>query len=322
MMSLLFEEPKRERMCLLKIPRWLFLFVACCAIPAWSTGADISPPTRFPDAPRIVAFGDLHGDLQAARRALKLAGAIDDEDHWTGGKLVLVQTGDQLDRGDGEQAILDLFVRLTEEAARAGGAVHVLNGNHEILNATLDLRYVTPEGLMDFQDAVAVGEPDSLLLRFDETQRARVAAFRPGGTYARVLAQRNTIVIIGPNVFVHGGVRLEHIDYGIEKLNAEIRAWLAGDAPPPDGIGAKNSPIWTRLYSSDISDAACDTLAQVLDRLSATRMIVGHTVQENGISSFCGGKVWCVDVGMSAAYGGTPQVLEIVGDTVRVLGDE
>ena len=66
-------------------------------------------PTRCPGVPRIVAIGDLHGDLDACRRALRLGGAIDDADRWIGGDLVVVQTGDQLDRGDDEQAIIDLF---------------------------------------------------------------------------------------------------------------------------------------------------------------------------------------------------------------------
>jgi hypothetical protein len=292
------------------------------ALQAWSPaalrGAGDSLPARFPDAPRIVAIGDLHGDLQAARRALKLAGAIDDEDRWIGGTLVLVQTGDQMDRGDGEQAILDLFVRLAEEADSAGGAVHVLNGNHEMLNAALDFRYATPGGFEDFEDAAAADDADSLLLTFDEAQRARANAFRPGGSYARVLAKRNTIVVIGPNVFVHGGILPEYVDYGVERLNVEVRAWLTGDGPHPDTIDSRRSPVWCRLYASNPNGAACDTLAEVLDQLCVKRMIVGHTVQENGIASFCDGKVWCIDVGMSSAYGGTPQVLEIVGDTIRV----
>ena len=59
-------------------------------------------PTRFPAPPRLLAFGDVHGDLQATRQALRLAGAIDAHDRWVGGPLVVVQTGDQLDRGDDE----------------------------------------------------------------------------------------------------------------------------------------------------------------------------------------------------------------------------
>ena len=72
-------------------------------------------------AGRIVAMGDLHGDLDATRRALRLAGAIDESDHWIGGELVVVQTGDQLDRGDQEQAILELLDRLQDEARPPAG---------------------------------------------------------------------------------------------------------------------------------------------------------------------------------------------------------
>ena len=48
-------------------------------------------------------------------------------------------------------------------------------------------------------------------------------------------------------------------------------------------------------------------------------MVVGHTVQIEGVKSACGEKVWLVDVGMAKHYGGTPSVIEIVGDTVNVL---
>src|SRR5690349_20270151 len=67
-------------------------------------------------AERVVAIGDLHGDFDAARAALRAAGAIDADDHWSGGKLVIVQTGDVLDRGDGETKILELLERLDREA--------------------------------------------------------------------------------------------------------------------------------------------------------------------------------------------------------------
>ena len=48
-------------------------------------------------------------------------------------------------------------------------------------------------------------------------------------------------------------------------------------------------------------------------------MIVAHTVHEE-ITPRCDGRVWAVDVGMSRAYGGRVQVLEILDDsTLRVL---
>jgi hypothetical protein len=280
-------------------------------------------PTRYPGVGRLIAIGDLHGDLTASRRALRAAGAIDERDRWIGGDLVVVQLGDLLDRGDEEQAVLELFARLAEEAAAAGGAVHVLNGNHELMNVALDLRYVTPGGFEDFRDAVVVGEPDSLLLEFPEEQRARVAAFRPGGEYARMLAELNTVLVIGRNVFAHGGVLPEHVEKGLEAVNAEIRAWILGEGPNPEWVHKGCcSPTWTRIYSVDVDEAACEALTGVLEGLSAQRMIVGHSVQEEGITSYCDGKVWCVDVGMAAHYGGEVEVLEIRGDSLRVIPGE
>ena len=292
------------------------------AVLASVAAAGSDPPTRFPAAPRIVAIGDLHGDLEATVEVLKLAGAIDDDLQWIGGDLVVVQTGDQLDRGDDERAILDLLVRLSREAAAAGGAVHVLNGNHEIMNVGLDLRYVTDGGFENFEDVADGIEVDSLLASYPEEQRGRVAAFRPGGPYAEILAGRNCVVIVGDNVFVHGGVLPRHIDYGIERLNTELHAWMRGDGPCPEVINERNSVTWARNFSFEVDDDDCTVLAGVLERLGASRMVVGHTVQEEGIDSFCQDRVWCIDTGMSAHYGGDVQALEIKGDTVRVLAIE
>ncbi len=278
-----------------------------------------SVPLRLPTAPRIIAIGDLHGDLDATRRALLLAGAIDSNDRWSGGDLVVVQTGDQLDRGNDEQAVIDLFDRLSREAPRTGGAVYSLNANHELMNAAGDFRYVTAEGYADFRDAVVYDDSDPDLQAFDDSVRARVVAFRPGGRYARILASRNVVQIIGDNVFVHGGVLPEHVAYGLDRSNAEVREWLLGEGPVPDDMLKRGSLVWARDYSDDVGEKDCATLRGVLESLGAKRMIVGHTVQEDGIRSYCDGRVWCIDVGMSAHYGGSVAVLEIVGDSVRVL---
>jgi hypothetical protein len=274
---------------------------------------------RFEAAERLIAIGDLHGDLEAARRALRLGGAIDAEDRWIGGDLVVVQTGDILDRGDEEEAIIRLFQRLREEAERAGGAVHVLNGNHELMNAYRDFRYVTPGGFADFADVAVTTGVDSLVVSLEPDRRPRAAAFLPGGPFALLLAQRNTIVIVGSSLFVHGGILPEHLDRGLDQMNDEIRAWLRAEAPQPDWIRGNRSPVWTRLYSAEPTVAACDTLSSVLERVGVERMVVGHTVQRTGITSFCGGRLWGIDVGMAAHYGGRPEVVEIRDNRVRGL---
>jgi len=244
---------------------------------------------------------------------------MDADGHWAGGRLVLVQTGDILDRGDDEPEILDLFDSLANEARASGGAVLLLNGNHELMNAYQDFRYVTEDGFADYDGTRPPATPDSAFLALDSAQRGRAAAFLPGGPLARRLARRNTAVVVGNSVFVHGGILPANVDLGLDSLNALVRAWLLGEIPQPEWIRGDDSPVWTRLYSDSPSQAACDTLSTVLERLGVARMVVGHTVQQTGVTAFCGGRVWAIDVGMARHYGGRAEVLEIRGDAVRSL---
>jgi len=293
---------------------------ACAQEPRPETLPEPDPyATRLAAPARIVAIGDLHGDLSATRAALRLAGAIDSLDRWTGGEMVIVQTGDILDRGDEEEAIFRLLEELSREAEAAGGAIHVLNGNHELMNAYLDYRYVTDGGWADFEDVTEVVAIDSFLASLEPHQRARAQALRPGGEFARHLAEHNTFLIVGTTLFTHGGVLPEHVDFGLEWMNERVRGWLRGEEPQPEWIRGDLSPVWNRLYSDVPNLAACDTLAMVLNGLDVERVVVGHTVQDTGITSYCGGRVWCIDVGMAEHYGGRPEVLEIRGDVVRGL---
>ena len=295
----------------------IFLLVGCAPSPSPFASRDLR--SVYPAVPRIVALGDLHGDLDATRQALRLAGAMDSAGQWSGGELVLVQTGDILDRGDQEPEILDLFDSLAAEARAGGGAVIVLNGNHELMNAYQDFRYVTENGFADYDGTVPPAIPDSAFLALDTAHRGRAAAFLPGGPMALRFAGRNTAVVVGNNLFVHGGILPANVDLGLDSLNARVRAWLLGDAPQPEWIRGDDSPVWNRVYSDEPGQGACDTLSNVLERLGIARMVVGHTVQRTGITAFCGGRVWAIDVGMARHYGGRPEVLEIRGDVVRSL---
>jgi hypothetical protein len=102
-------------------------------------------------------------------------------------------------------------------------------------------------------------------------------------------------------------------------MNEKVRSWLRGESEQPEWIRGDLSPIWNRLYSDAPDQEACDTLNEVLDGLDMERLVVGHTVQDAGITAYCGGRVWCIDVGLAEHYGGRPEVLEIRGDAVRGL---
>lgn len=286
-------------------------------------GASASPFEHFsfPAAERIVAIGDLHGDFSATERVFRLAGAIDSAGRWSGGKMVLVQTGDQLDRGDDEAQILAFLDRLQDEAEEAGGRVVVLNGNHETMNVMGDFRYVTPGALDDFDEP-----PPSLWARTvtgPVAERAR--SLLPGGGTALRLARRPVIAKVGDTVFAHGGVLPHHVRYGIDRLNEEASAWMRGErsAPPPP-VSDPDGPLWTRVYGEpQLGQQACSILDETLRLLGAERMVVGHTVQRRGLSSACDGKVFRIDVGLSAHYGEQPvQALEILGNDTRILTAE
>ncbi len=290
--------------------------------PTPSAATGVAAPSddsfRFPAPAELVAIGDIHGDLAAARRALKLAGAIDDQDRWIGKKLVVVQTGDEIDRGDDDRAVLELFRRLADDAAKTGGAVHALIGNHEAMNVAGDFRYVTAAGFRQFADEKpSAGEHvdfDSLA----PEQRGRAATFSAGGVTARLLAERDTVVVVGDTVFVHGGVTAEHVRYGLGRFNREVKRWMHGDDPPPALVTDPEGPVWTRRYSDDHATVDCDGLRAALALLHAKRMVVGHTPQPKGIDSACDERVYRVDTGLSRYYGGPTEVLDIAGDRVTI----
>jgi calcineurin-like phosphoesterase family protein len=292
---------------------------AAVAAPAPVNVAVLSSILSRPAKPRVVAIGDLHGDLDHARRALRLAGAIDEHDQWVGGPLVVVQTGDEIDRGDDDRLILDLVESLKKQAAATGGELIALLGNHEIMNASADFRYVTPGGFAAFS-LFARGDAGPLPEGLPREAAGRAAAFLPPGVYAKVLEMRPFLVKVGDSVFVHGGILPKHVAYGLDRMNDELDAWLDGKRPqPPAPLVAEDGPVWTREYSADPGGTDCADLGDALARLGARRMVVGHTVQNQGVNSACDGRVWRIDVGLSHYYGGPIQALELRGDQVTVL---
>ena len=280
----------------------------------------------YPPAPaRIVAIGDLHGDLDATKRVLRLAGATDAKGAWIGGKLLVVQTGDEIDRGDDDRAILDLFEALKVDAAKAGGEVVAMAGNHEIMNASFDFRYVTPGAFTTFADVKPKNDGVAAALEhLDAPSRGRAAAFVPGGPYAAMIARRPVIYRSGDTMFVHGGILPKHVAYGTDRINDEARAWLLGDksGEPPRAITSEDGPVWSRMYSAAPGREECATLNETLEALGAKRMVMGHTVQRNGINPACDGKAWRIDAGMSKVYEGPIQALAIEGDVVTVLKEK
>jgi hypothetical protein len=273
-----------------------------------------------------VAIGDLHGDLSATRAALRLAAVVDDADQWSGGRTIVVQTGDQIDRGDDDRAVVEWLHALREQAPRSGGAIHLLSGNHELMNVLGDMRYVTAGAFAAFEGGPGRELDAPELASVPPQARARVAAMRPGGPFARRFATQPVVLIVGDSVFAHGGLGAAEVTRGLDAVNAEVRALMEGTAADPAAAAARwmapDGPLWRRDQSDPDSAVDCAQLRRTLNALGVTRLVVGHTVQAQGVTAACDGAVWRIDVGMSAHYGGPVEVLELVDGQVRVLRAE
>ena len=152
----------------------VFVSALLVAVPGPAMALPSQAP-RPPEARRIVAIGDLHGDCSAWRDIARGAGLVDANNRWAGGKTILVQTGDMTDRGPNSLKIIRDLQRLQREAARAGGRVVVLVGNHEAMNVTGDLRYVHPGEYAAFVDRDSASRRASALRRQPRSDRSRRA---------------------------------------------------------------------------------------------------------------------------------------------------
>lgn len=269
----------------------------------------------------MVAIGDIHGDLSALRGALRLAGAIDGDDHWIGKALTVVQTGDQIDRGDQDREVLDVLDALEARAKAAGGALYVLLGNHELMNARFDFRYVTRRSFDAFDEFRS--RAGALVGHLPEPELGRAAAFMPGAAYALKLSRHLVVAKVGDSLFAHGGVLPVHVDYGLGRINREASAFLAGSSRElPPILTDEEAPVWMRDYGGpEVTAEACEALGRALAQVGAKRLVIGHTVQEHGITSACNDRLFRIDIGLSAFYGvKPPQVLEVTAAGARILG--
>lgn len=234
---------------------------------------------KLPDGAKIIAIGDIHGDLAVTIKSLKLAGVIPmDTPHyfeniedcenieWIGGNTHVVQVGDQIDRcrpnswyrdicndtdtykDEGSNLkIMELLDRLDVKAKFQNGAVISILGNHEIMNCVGDFRYVSPKEFEEFGRFFKVRKTNSSNRVFPYGYKERKQSFSPGGMIAKKFASnRKSIVQVGNWVFVHGGItpKLSN-EYSLDEMNEGMSRWLLGRRD------RKTKDIFEALYDDD-----------------------------------------------------------------------
>lgn len=319
-------------------------------------GSPLSRQVSFQQPARVVVVGDLNGDDDALAVMLCATGVTDRRGRWIAEDTHFVQLGDVVNRGAACRAALDRLMRLEAEAEAHGGRVTMLLGNHEAMVTLGNLAWCHPEEFLEFAEederlrfemkrsdvvyqmlaeAQVAGRtlPITGRLRAWEEENtpgreAYLHAFGPDGTYGRFLRRLPVAIRIGPLLFAHGGLSPGLADHGLETLHEELEA-LWADAPdrehdlPPDCLLiSDDGPLWNRRYVLDEGPSIVDELRQVLGRLSAATLIVGHTrtdqipggVRGEPAVRF-GGRLLCADVGIGSS-GGAPAALIIEGDEV------
>ncbi len=242
------------------VPRATLLVAALALLSLTAAAAKEKIPCVWTGVQRVIAVGDIHGDLENFVAILRGNGLIDEAGRWTGGTAHLVQNGDIIDKGPSAREIFDLVMRLETEAAAAGGRVHILLGNHEEANVTgiaLDYPdYVPAEQFVaflkpeyrakkekEFLAALPPGEtrPSERVLNLSENYALRRfwervmktvegrAAYTAGfsSPYGDWLLRKNAVIKINDVVFVHGGISEKFASWPLQKINDTLREEMA-----------------------------------------------------------------------------------------------
>ncbi len=202
---------------------------------------------RYSGVERVVAVSDIHGAYAPMVATFQAAAVIDESLSWIGGETHLVIAGDILDRGDESRRSMDLLMALEKQAESAGGKVHVLLGNHEVMNLIGDLRYVAKGEFLAFSQQESAEDRAHWYRHFvsrqesdhgDELVQRRFntiappgffghrEAFKADGRYGEWLIHKPFLVVINDTAFVHGGLPPLVARYGLSATNQSLQTDL------------------------------------------------------------------------------------------------
>jgi len=311
-------------------------------------------PTILPKVERIIVMGDIHGDYSVAIKSFQIAKLIDDNLNWIAipKNTIVVQVGDQIDScrpipnvvncrkpnpGDiGEDMkVMAFFDEMHKKAIIHGGAVYSLIGNHELLNSQGNFNYVSYENLENFKYNPNPTDPKSKTYL---GSHGRDDAFAPGGDAAKMMAcGRNSVMIIGSNIFAHAGILppvIQYLNYlavddrtKLKYLNSIVRKWLLNKLTTKEQtdnvnkiVNDINGIFWTRKFgtineNNHLDAPDCIEVKDTLDIFKVGQIIVGHSPQfcykkkdgRSGINGTCHDvhqkkRLYRVDNGLSRAF--------------------
>jgi hypothetical protein len=251
---------------------------------------DRRPRLDWPAPDSLVVISDIHGEFDRMTAVLRNAGILDADGRWAGGSKQLVIVGDVFDRGPHSTRSLWFLYGLEPQAEAAGGRMHLVLGNHELMVMLGDLRYLSAA--------------DSTIARLHGTTFDRL--YHPSeSVIGRWLVAHPGVIRVGDVLFAHGGVSTDYAGWGLEAVGDTLFAftheelfnrWTDSTYVAPmdsatfarrwDFMWGSRSVFWYRGYAR--TDSLAAQLDSILDRFDARTHIVGHTPDSTIIQSYGG----------------------------------
>ena len=259
---------------------------------------------------KLIAISDIEGNFNGFYSFLVKNKVMDKSYRWIFGKGHLVLNGDFVDRGEHVTAVLWLIYHLEQQAAQAGGKVHYILGNHEILNMYGNTSYAQYK----YREAAKQISKEA------DWDRANKYLYGETSFLGRWLRSKNIMEKVGRYIFVHAGLNKKLVEEGITQTRInEIAKQYYGRNPEADSLDkaaflilkSNHSPYWDRTLSMNIfykiqyfyrapfkpipSAQSEQDLKKVLHYYKASKIIVGHSIVGD-IKSDYGGRVIKIDL--------------------------
>jgi len=225
---------------------------------------ETEPEIQFPKAAEVLVISDIEGNLAALCQLLVAQEVMDSAGKWTFGDGHLLMLGDLFDRGPDVTPLLWLLYKLEAEALAAGGRVHILLGNHELMIFENDLRYIHPKYQRQSRD----------------TRINYSSLFDTRSLLGRWLRNKPAIIRIGDMLFSHAGISPSVFDLrlDLESMNEWVHKRCMGKPVSNKGrrLFGSEGIFWYRDWVDHPPGEA--VLDQILDFYGAQHMIIGHTI--------------------------------------------
>lgn len=239
---------------------------------------------------RMLILSDIEGNFDVLKKMLQSNKVIDSLYNWIFDDGHLAFNGDIFDRGDQVTECLWLIYYLEEKAKLKGGHVHYILGNHEIMNMKGDTRYVHPKYI---NSASILNEEHKVL-------------FGKNSEIGRWLRSKNIMEKIGDLLLVHGGVTKEINSMGMSlaQMNDLAQQYYGDVLIDSTNVelltlfNSHTSPFWYRNYYENDGDSKKATVGQIdstLTKFGVSRIVTGHTIVADTISTHYNGKVINID---------------------------